>query len=136
MPLTAPPAAPTAPPSTPQRGGTGFSAAMNAFLVWLGTFRTWLATYTGWAATHVTELQALQADVQGAAAVMHTDTFKGVYSAGTTYAQGESVSHSGVYWLSNVNANLNNTPADGSAQWSRVYEFSSRAQVHAAVLAM
>lgn len=136
MPLTAPPAAPTAPPATPQRGGTGFSAAMNAFLVWMASFRTWLATYTGWAATHVTELQALQADVEAAAAVMHTDKFKGVWAGGTTYAQGESVTHAGVYWLSNVNANLANTPVDGSAHWSRVYEFASRAQVQAAILSM
>lgn len=126
MPLTAPPAAPTAPPATPQRGGTGFSSAMNAFLVWMASFRTWLATYTGWAATHVTELQALQVDVQvksdAAAAGAATANFKGSWAAlAGALNIPASVNHSGKTWmLLNNLANVATSQPGVSADWRDV----------------
>ena len=45
--------------------------------------------------------------------------YKGVWNSGTTYAIGESVSSGGFYWISNVNSNLNNTPAEG-VNWSKI----------------
>jgi hypothetical protein len=113
--------------STPE---TTFDAMFQAFLSWLST-----SAQPGFnALADASYANALVAEA--AALVKNTDTFKGIYAGGTTYAVGDSVIHGGVYWLGNTAGNVGNTPADGSAYWSRVYDFSSRAQVHAAILSM
>lgn len=101
MPLTAPPDAPDSPPATPQRGGSGFSAAMNAFLLWMVTFRSWLATWVAWVETHVTELDALQSTVTAqAASAASGNNYKGAWSTlSGALAIPASASHSGKLWL-------------------------------------
>lgn len=71
-PPSAPPAAPPAPGDAPSRANpSNFRALADAFVAWLVVFRgslaglvTWLASYVAWQATNVTELAALQQDVQ------------------------------------------------------------------------
>jgi hypothetical protein len=74
------------------------------------------------AAASTSEINAASSAAQAAAAaaVKNTDNYKGLWSSATTYAQGQSVKYNGEYWLSNINSNLNNAPAEG-ANWSRVY---------------
>lgn len=45
--------------------------------------------------------------------------YKGDYDAPTTYAQGESVTSGGIFWISKVDSNQGNTPAQG-AFWEKV----------------
>lgn len=45
--------------------------------------------------------------------------YKGVWSAGTTYAQGESVLYVDTYFVSDINGNIGNTPADDT-NWSSI----------------
>lgn len=76
MPLTAPPsappAAPTAPGDPPSRANPStFRTLADSFVVWQATelqpklagLRSWVSTFRDFLATHVTELDALQADV-------------------------------------------------------------------------
>jgi hypothetical protein len=60
-------------------------------------------------------------EAAAAAAAKNIDSYKGAYSAGATYAQGDSVTYNGEFWISNVNGNIGNTPVEG-ANWSRVAE--------------
>ena len=53
----------------------------------------------------------------GPAGAAGTTTWRGAYSAGTTYAQGDGVSSSGVIYLSLVNSNIGNTPASSPTYW-------------------
>lgn len=108
-------ALPTAPQPTDTRAD--FSTKAFALAAALDPFRT--------------QANALEANVNAkeqsavaAAAVKNTDNFKGTWSAAVTYAQGESVLYGSDYWLSLVNANLNNVPVQG-ANWTRVYRPST-----------
>lgn len=92
MPLTpppsAPPDAPTAPGAAPSRTNPStFRGLADAFVLWqvgfrdsLAEHRDWMADYVSWAATNVTELDALLADVQAAAAAVAGVTFLTSYA--------------------------------------------------------
>lgn len=51
-----------------------------------------------------------------AAGTASIQNYQGEYDSGTTYSLGQSVLYSGLFYYSNVNGNLNNTP-DVSSQW-------------------
>lgn len=131
MPVVPAPAAPPAAPPVPDRANR---TTFNGY-----TF-AWRAYQKDVAYPYiVAALASVYANAvaaEAAAQVKNTDSFKGVWSGATTYAQGESVFHAGAYWLSNAGGNLNNTPSSVSAHWSGVFDFSTRAQVHAAILSM
>jgi len=48
------------------------------------------------------------------------NSFKGVYAAGTTYAQGDSTLYNEKYYLSLVNSNTGNTPTSSPTQWTEI----------------
>lgn len=59
--------------------------------------------------------------------VGNLSSYKGAYAAGTTYSTGESVLSGGKFWISDVDANLGNTPAE-DAFWSEVPVFRNDLQ--------
>lgn len=91
-PPSAPPAAPDAAPATPSRAvPSTFRALADAFVTWEVGFRNnvaglrdWLAGFISWASTHVTEMQALQDDVNAKAQSMQAQSIRYVFSTATS----------------------------------------------------
>ncbi len=54
------------------------------------------------------------------ASVELLSNYRGDYAAGTTYAQGESVTDVGVGYVSKVDSNTGNTPSSSSTQWKEI----------------
>jgi hypothetical protein len=67
----------------------------------------------------VTEVNAAGAYIDNKSILVGND-FKGTYSAGTNYAQVQSVLSSSKYYVSLVNSNTGNTPASSPSQWSEI----------------
>lgn len=88
-----------------------YTVAQNAFGVDVNDMAAELNTFA-------TQTNAVRDEIIEAKDAVLTN-YKGVWNSVTTYAVGESVSSGGFYWISNVNANLNNTPVEG-ANWSQV----------------
>lgn len=49
-----------------------------------------------------------------------SNQYKGIYAAGTTYAQGDCVVYNNTFYLSNVAGNVGNTPSSSPTQWAAV----------------
>lgn len=110
---------PTTPPSItalPSPPDPANRATFNTLAYPWSVAQQTLATQLGAVATNVYD-NALEA--QAAAAVKNTDQFRGVYAAGTTYQQGQSVLSGGTFWLCNVNNTVGITPVEG-ANWAAV----------------
>lgn len=61
---------------------------------------------------------------EAGAIAKNLDSYLGVYSAGATYAQGDSVSSgTSEFWISNIAGNIGNALVEG-ANWSRVFSQS------------
>jgi len=83
------------------------------------TFSTTADTFVAALPDLVTEVNAAGAYIDNKSILVGND-FKGTYSAGTTYAQGESVLSSSKYYVSLVDSNTGNTPASSPSQWSEI----------------
>lgn len=116
-------------PTAPSRSDspTVFANRADAFVAALSTMVTELnnaGSYidsTATTASNAASAASGSADDAADSAVAAAGTasiqnYQGEYNAGTTYSLGQSVLYSGLFYYSNVNGNLNNTP-DVSSQW-------------------